>query len=254
MSQVAKRPQAAGLDQIAKSDKRLGVSASGGTIDAAGFGSPKVEPIVEKGAYKTLQSPDSPETSAAHHPAVTHRLKRTEIEMAIDNQPGPGTPLRPKRRWGRRVFAAAVLIVLGGAGGFAIGLHKASAMFWHGMQGARLNPERVAAHVERRVDRVLSRLDAGPEQKGKVSAIAKSAVTDLAALGLTPWETRAKFLTLLRADKIEPEAFEELRAGQTAKWDAATKRMVQAVVEAASILTPEQRRELTEPLLRHDLH
>jgi Spy/CpxP family protein refolding chaperone len=172
--------------------------------------------------------------------------------MAIDNQTAPETPQRPRRRWGRRLLAAVLLIGLGGVAGFTAGAHKASAMFWYGMHEMKRDPGRVADFVQWRVNRVLSRVDASPEQKGKVSVIAKSAVTDLSALGIAPWETRSKFLTLFRADRIEPEAFESLRAEQTAKWDAASKLIVQALVEAAQVLTPEQRRELTERMARHD--
>jgi periplasmic protein CpxP/Spy len=174
--------------------------------------------------------------------------------MPTDTQTAPETPQRPRRRWGRRLLAAVLLIGLGGAVGFAAGAHKASAMFWHGIHAMRHNPERVAEHVQWRVNRILSRAGASEEQKGKVSVIVKSAVNDLAAQGIAPWETRSKFLALFRADKIEPEAFEALRAEQAAKWDAASKRLVQALAEAAQVLTPEQRRELTERMARHDFH
>jgi Spy/CpxP family protein refolding chaperone len=153
---------------------------------------------------------------------------------------------QPQRRWGRLLLAAALLVGLGGVGGFALGAHKASSFFWHGMGPWRLNAEETAARVERGVNRVLSRVDATDEQKTKVTAIAKAAVADLTKLGITPGEGRLKFLRLFRADKIEPEAIEALRAEQSTKWDAATKRIAQAVAEAAQVLTPEQRRELTE--------
>ncbi len=171
--------------------------------------------------------------------------------MAMDDQNTPAPATRSKRRWGRRVLAAVLFTGLGGVLGFGAGMHKAAGMFWHGMEEARLHPERVAEHVDRAVDRVLSRVDATAEQKSNVSAIAKSAVTDLAGLGLSHRETSAKVLALLRADKIEPEAFEALRVEQTAKWDAASKRISQAFAEAAAFLTPEQRRELTERWARH---
>jgi periplasmic protein CpxP/Spy len=177
-----------------------------------------------------------------------------EIDMATDTQTGPQTPPHQPRRWGRRLLAAVLLIGLGGVIGFAAGAHKASAMFWYGMREMKHNPEHVAEHVQRRVNRILSRAGASDEQKGKVSVITKSAVTDLAALGITPWETRSKFLALFRADKIEPDAFEALRAEQTAKWHAASKRIVQALVETAQVLTPEQRRALTERMARHEFH
>jgi Spy/CpxP family protein refolding chaperone len=194
------------------------------------------------------------ETGAHHSQAIGYEASDKEIGMAIDNQTAPETPQRPRRRWGRRLLTAVVLVGLGGVAGFAAGAHKASAMFWHGMHEMRKDPARLAEHVQWRVDRVLSRIDASAEQKGKVSVIAKSAVTDLAALGIAPWETRSKFLTLFRADQIQPEAFESLRAEQTAKWDAASKRFVQALVDAAQVLTPEQRRALTERMARHDFH
>src|SRR5262249_21553206 len=165
--------------------------------------------------------------------------------MALDHQTAPETPQRRPRRWGRRLLAAVLLIGVGGLAGFAAGAHKASAMFWYGMREMKQNPGHVAEHVQWRVNRILSPARASEEQKGKAGVIAKSAVADIAALGIAPWETRSKFLALLRAEKIEPEAFESLRAEQAAKWDAASKRLVRALAETAEVLTPEQRRELT---------
>ena len=161
--------------------------------------------------------------------------------MTIETQ----TP-QPQRRWGRLLLAAALLLGLGGVGGFALGAHKASSFFWHAMAPGKLTPEETAAMVERKVNHVLSHVDATGEQKVKVTAIAKATVADLAKLGFTPGEGRSKFLQLFRADKVEPEAIEALRVEQSTKWDAATKRIAQAVAEAAQVLTPEQRRELTE--------
>jgi periplasmic protein CpxP/Spy len=157
---------------------------------------------------------------------------------------------QPQRRWGRLLLAAALLVGLGGVGGFALGAHKASSFFWHAMAPGKLTPEETASMVERKVNHVLSNVDATDEQKAKVTAIAQAAVADLTKLGFTPGEGRSKFVQLFRADKIEPEAIEALRAEQSTKWDAATKRIAQAVAEAAQVLRPEQRRELTEPWLR----
>jgi periplasmic protein CpxP/Spy len=166
--------------------------------------------------------------------------------MTVETQ----TP-KPQRRWGRLVLAAALLVGLGGVGGFALGAHKASSFFWHAMAPGKLTPEETASMVERKVNHVLSHVDATDEQKTKVSAIAKAAAADLTKLGFTPGEGRTKFLQLFRADKVEPDAIEALRAEQSSKWDAATKRIAQAVAEVAQVLTPEQRRELTERWYRH---
>ena len=161
--------------------------------------------------------------------------------MTLETQ----TP-RPQRRWGRTVLAAVLLLGLGGAGGFALGMYRAASFAWHVMEPGKLTPEETASMVERKVNHVLSRVDATDEQKTKVTAIAKAAAADLSKLGFTPRESRTKFLELFRADQINPDAIEALRAEQSMKWDAATKRIAQAVAEAAQVLTPEQRRDLTE--------
>lgn len=154
---------------------------------------------------------------------------------------------RPRRRWGRRILAGALLVGLGAVSGFAIGkAHSLPGWAWHAMAHREFNAERVGAHIERRVDRVLSRVDATSDQKAKVSAVMKTAVGDLAALGVKPWEMRARVVELMRADTIDPAALEALRAEQIGKIDAASKRIALAMTEAASVLTPEQRRTLTE--------
>jgi protein CpxP len=170
-----------------------------------------------------------------------------ETDMT-DNHTEEGQPARPARRWGwgRRALVGALLIGAGMLPGFAIGAHQAAAWIWHGPKHVRFDPERMAERVDRRVDRMLSRVEATDEQKGKVSAITKAALTDLANLGVNPWDTRGKFVELLRADTIDPAALEALRAEQVGKLDAASKRAVAALTEAAAVLTPEQRKELTD--------
>ena len=57
--------------------------------------------------------------------------------MTIETQ----TP-QPQRRWGRLLLAAALLLGLGGVGGFALGAHKASSFFWHAMAPGQTYPGR----------------------------------------------------------------------------------------------------------------
>ncbi len=169
-----------------------------------------------------------------------------DTEMETDGSGPTPDEKRPRRRWIRGTLVGILLVALGFASGTAVGVHRAAAWFWHGMEHHRFDPQQAAARVDRGVERALSNVNATTEQETKVSEIAKSAVTDLAALGVDPWTTRGKFVDLLRADTVDPAALEALRAEQVAKMDAASKRIVQAMTEAAQVLTPEQRRELTD--------
>jgi Spy/CpxP family protein refolding chaperone len=167
------------------------------------------------------------------------------------NENGPEPTHRSGRRW-RGAIIGAALFAVGTASGFAVATAHGTP-WW--MLGAgkhhRLDPERIAAHADRRVDKVLSRVNATQDQRDKVKGITKSAITDLSTMGVMPWEARGKFIELLRADTIDPAAFEALRAEQISKADAASKRLVQAVTEAATVLTPDQRRQLTERWEKH---
>ncbi|MGF1620645.1 MAG: Spy/CpxP family protein refolding chaperone [Rhodomicrobiaceae bacterium] len=167
----------------------------------------------------------------------------TNMDNGGPNQP-PASPR--KRRWGKRLLIGALLVGVGMVPGVIIGAHKATAWVGHMAYTIKHDPERMAERIDRRVEKVLSRVDATDEQKQKVSAAAKSAISDLAALGIEPGEARGKLIELMRADTIDPAAFEALRAEQVAKMETASKRLVTALTDAASALTPEQRRELTE--------
>jgi protein CpxP len=169
-----------------------------------------------------------------------------ESNMTDTNENGQlpaAAPQRSRRRLWRGAVLGVALLGLGAASGFAAG--SVHGMPWWLMKaGAHhgLNPERVAKHMDRRVDRVLDRVDATQEQRDKVSGILKGALADVTGLGIRPFETREKFIALMRADTIDPAAFEALRAEQIGAADAASKRVVQAVTEAAQVLTPAQRR------------
>ena len=168
-------------------------------------------------------------------------------DTGIDGErPAPEQTGRRRRRW-RGVIIGAALLAVGTVSGFAAA--TAHNMPWWLLGGGmhhRMDPERIAARVDHRVEKVLSRVDATAEQRTKVSGITKAAISDLSTLGVAPWEARGKFIALLRADTIDPAAFETLRAEQIGKADAASKRVVQALTDAASVLTVEQRHELTE--------
>jgi protein CpxP len=164
----------------------------------------------------------------------------------------PQAPRR-RRRWPGAV-AGVLLIGIGAVGGYAAGAMHGPWWILSAAAHGHFDPARMGKHIDRRVDHVLDRVNASQEQRDKVTGIFKSALGDVTALGMKPWETHEKVIALLRADTIDPAAFEALRAQQISTADAASKRIVQAMTEAAQVLTPEQRRELADRWERHGRH
>lgn len=162
-----------------------------------------------------------------------------------DTETAPAPQPRKRRRW-TGVLLGTALLGIGAVSGFAAAKMHGSPWWIMSAAHAHFDPARMTERVDRRVNRVLSRVDATNEQRAQVSAIVKSGLNDLQALNVKPWEARGKVLELLRADTVDPAALETLRAEHIAAADAASKRIVQAVSEAAAVLTPQQRRELTE--------
>ncbi len=158
----------------------------------------------------------------------------------------------PPRRGRRWIFA--VLIGTAAMFGFAAGKVQSSP-WWHWAgHHHRFDAEEAAFFVQHRIDRALSKADATPEQRDKINAIAKAAVNDVMAMRKDPTVLREKLLTVLKADTIDRSALESLRSEQINRADAATKRILQAVADAADVLKPEQRRQLAGRWERWHMH
>jgi Spy/CpxP family protein refolding chaperone len=114
--------------------------------------------------------------------------------------------------------------------------------------GGPLTTEQLVDRADRAVRHVAIELDATPEQQQKLEAIAKSAVTDLAPLRDKVRATHQKVRELLTASSVDRAAIETLRAEQVVTMDGLSKRIAQAVGDAAEVLTSDQRRKLGEML------
>ena len=106
--------------------------------------------------------------------------------------------------------------------------------------------------VETRADRMIRHLsieiDATGEQQDKLREIVRTAVRDILPVREKVLAARATARELLTQQTVDRGAIEKLRADQIAIHDAASKRLVQAVADAAEVLTPEQRRKLNAML------
>ena len=111
-----------------------------------------------------------------------------------------------------------------------------------------MTPAQIEDRVDRGIRHAAIELDATPEQQEKLRAIAKSAVRDLLPMGEKARAVRERAAALLLQPKIDRAAIEAFRAEQMALADAASKRLAQAVGDAAEVLTPEQRQKAHELL------
>jgi len=103
----------------------------------------------------------------------------------------------------------------------------------------------VEAHADRMIRHLAIEIDATTEQQDKLRAVVGGAVHDLLPMREKLLAARATARDLLTQQTIDRAAIEKFRTDQIAFHDATSKRLVQAVADAAEILTPEQRRKLS---------
>ena len=140
-----------------------------------------------------------------------------------------------RRRWFARLAA------LGGLGWLA---SQAQAAGWRGR--APLDPEEMARRLDWRIGRLVKQVGGTPEQKDRLVAIAQAARADLQPIREQMRQTRRAGLELLAAPVIDKRALEQLRVTGTQLADARSKRRMQAWIDSAEVLTPEQRARLAE--------
>jgi periplasmic protein CpxP/Spy len=131
----------------------------------------------------------------------------------------------------------------GGPGAMAAGGHHGG--WGHGARGS-MTPEQMNARIDKAVDRALSSVDGTADQKLKVGAIAKQAAGELRPLRESHANARKKAVELLSAATVDRAALERVRAEELQTADAVSKRMTQAIADAAEVLTPDQRTKLRD--------
>lgn len=94
--------------------------------------------------------------------------------------------------------------------------------------------------------RVMDEIDATPEQQKKLFAIFDGVRGEMRDTMIDFRSTRGEVMELLSAPQIDRAAAEKLRAERVAAMDEASKTMTNALIEAAEVLTPEQRTKLAE--------
>ena len=140
------------------------------------------------------------------------------------------------------------------AGAVALGIGAgASACFrgHHGFAGHGHDPEAMRERIEFGVAWVAKELDATNEQEEQLQTILGDAADDVIELAEIHRGYREQWLTLMTSEEIDRDALQELRIAELAVADGISARVVDALADAADVLTPEQRVELREQVRKH---
>jgi len=101
-------------------------------------------------------------------------------------------------------------------------------------------------HARRSVDRLLDGLNATDAQRTQIRQIAIAAATDLKAQREAARGLHEKGMQIFTAPTVDAAAAESLRQQMSAQREQASKRMLQAMLDVANVLTPEQRAKIGE--------
>ncbi|MCV2367142.1 Spy/CpxP family protein refolding chaperone [Roseateles oligotrophus] len=97
-----------------------------------------------------------------------------------------------------------------------------------------------------RMEHMLDMVDASDTQRAQIKQIMAAARQDLKSQRAGGRNLHEQSMSLLTAANIDASAIEALRQQMSAQHEEASKRMSQAMVDAARVLTPEQRAKLAE--------
>lgn len=145
-----------------------------------------------------------------------------------------------RRGFGRRLVQGIALtmsaILLSGLAGCSR-LHR---------QSSDLSAEELVSRVNRGATWLLWKVDATDEQEAKVKSVLMGLTPDVAELQARHKVLKMKFTTALAEDQINQDELARLRTAGLDLTDRVFNRSFDAMVQAAAVLTPEQRKKLVE--------
>jgi periplasmic protein CpxP/Spy len=119
---------------------------------------------------------------------------------------------------------------------------------WYAMMHGPATPAQIDDRVNRMVRHLAIEIDASAEQQSKLQTIFAGAMKDLMPAHEQVLAARQQARDLLTQATIDRAAIEKFRADRVAAIDSASKRIAQALSDAAEVLTPEQRNRVSEML------
>ena len=146
----------------------------------------------------------------------------------------------------RLVFAGAIAVASMGVGA-AAATNGVSAFYGPVMHVAMNTGGGMGmSFAERRFEQMMSEIGASAEQADRLRDIFESVHEDLMPERSDFHSFREELASLIASPRIDRAAAERLRAERVEAIDRASRRLTDAVLEAAEVLTPEQRVALVE--------
>ena len=176
-------------------------------------------------------------------------------DRPLPQWPRPQSPM-PRTRRGRNLLLATVLaatVIVAGAAvtkafsnpfGYGPGFHGGFGM--RGPWSGPLDPAQMEERADRMVRHLAVELDASNDQQEKLRTIMRGMLKDVIPARDKALSARRQVRELLTQNNVDRGALEKLRAEQLALADTVSKRVVQALGDAAEVLSPEQRRKLND--------
>ena len=98
------------------------------------------------------------------------------------------------------------------------------------------------------LDRMLDGVNASEAQRTQIKQIMQQAMADLKAQHESARALHERSVQIFTAPTVDAAAAESLRQQMLAQHDASSRRMLQAMLDASRVLTPEQRAMLGEQI------
>ncbi|MEP7138326.1 MAG: Spy/CpxP family protein refolding chaperone [Caldimonas sp.] len=98
----------------------------------------------------------------------------------------------------------------------------------------------------RMIDRMLDGLNASDAQRAQIKQIAAAAAADLKSQARSGREVRQRGMQIFTAPTVDAAAAEQVRQQMLQEHDQMSRRMTQAMLDVARVLTPEQRARIGE--------
>jgi Spy/CpxP family protein refolding chaperone len=169
--------------------------------------------------------------------------------MSSTEQTQATTTHSRKRHYWLLLLAVPVML---GAGFCAVRAHAADAGFGFGPPGfGGGTPEQHKAFMQRRLDKMLDMLKATDSQRTAIKAIAERMFAEMQPVHQQHQQLHDAMIAAFTADSVDRAAVEKLRLQVTALVDQGSQVFSKAMLDAAQVLTPEQRRTLAKFIQEH---